>query len=251
VSGGGPINFSRGQSLVPLTSTNNSLIPLLSQTDLFGSLGTEDLAECASVFREAHFERGAMVFARGDPGTHLYLVREGRVRLAITSEDGRELSFRHAAAGDLFGEIAALDGSSRTADATALTPVTAYTLERAAFCKLWSARPGISAAIIAFLCRRLRDTSNQLGAIALYPLEVRLARFLLLAIGSQKPPPGKRLPLELGFSQGELAQLLGASRSKVNTALGTLEAAGAIKRTLDRLFCDLSRLAEIARRDDA
>ena len=235
---------------MPLTSTENTLIPLLSRTDLFSSLGSEDLAECASIFREARFEKGAMIFARGDPGTHLYLVREGRVRLAITSEEGRELSFRHAAPGELFGEIAALDGSPRTADATALTPVAAHALERGAFCKLWSARPGISAAIIAFLCRRLRETTSQLGAIALYPLEVRVARFLLLAIGNRQPAPGKRLPLELGFSQGELAQLLGASRPKVNTALGTLEAAGAIKRTLDRLFCDASRLAEIARRDD-
>lgn len=241
---------SREQRVVRLVSTNNSLISLLSQTALFGSLETEDLAQCASFFREMHFAKGAMLFARGEPGTHLYLVREGRVRLAITSEDGRELSFRHAAPGDLFGEIAALDGSLRTADATALTAATVYSLERSALRELLSTRPGISAGIIAFLCRRLRETSDQLGAIALYPLDVRLARFLLMVIGDQKAAPGKRLPLELGFSQGELAQLLGASRPKVNIALGTLESAGAIKRTQDRLFCDPSRLAEIAGRDD-
>jgi len=231
-------------------STNKDLLALLSQTDLFGRLDGEDLAQCAASFREAHFDKGAMIFARGDPGSHLYVVREGRVRLAITSEEGRELSFRHAAAGDLFGEIAALDGSPRSADATALTRVTVHALERGAFRALWASRPGISAAIINFLCRRLRETSDQLGGIALYPLEVRLARFLLLAIGNQEPAPGKRLPLELGFSQGELAQLLGASRPKVNIALGALESAGAIKRTSDRLFCDPSRLTEIARTDD-
>jgi CRP-like cAMP-binding protein len=163
------------------------------------------------------------------------------------SEEGRELSFRHAGAGDLFGEIAALDGSFRTADATALTDVAAYVLERNAFRELWSARPGIAAGIIGFLCRRLRETSGQLEAIALHPLEVRLARFLLLALGEREAPPGKRVPLELGFSQGELAQLLGASRPKVNTALGVLESADAIKRTLDRIFCDPVKLAQIAR----
>jgi CRP/FNR family cyclic AMP-dependent transcriptional regulator len=228
-------------------SNKDILIPLLSRTDLFGALAPEDLEACAALFREVRFDKGAMLFAHGDPGTHLYVVRAGRVRLAITSEEGRELSFRHAAPGDLFGEIAALDGSPRSADATALTAVAAYALEREAFRDLWSRRPGISAGIVACLCRRLRETSTQLGAIALHPLETRLAQFLLLALGNAPTPPGKRVPLELGFSQAELAQLLGASRPKVNAALGALESAGALKRTMDRLFCDPAKLADIAR----
>ena len=81
---------------------------------------------------------------------------------------------------------------------------------------------------------------------ALYPMHVRLARCFLIAIGSQTPPRGKRLPLELGISQSEPALLLGASRPKINEALGTLEEAGAMGRTLDRFFCDPTRLSEIA-----
>jgi CRP-like cAMP-binding protein len=231
-------------------SKNDVLVPLLARTDLFGGLAADELVACAAAFREARFDKGAMLFARGDAGTHLYVVAEGRVRLAVTSEEGRELSFRHAAEGGLFGEIAALDGSPRSADATALTDVRVFVLERGAFRSLWSAWPGISAGVIAFLCRRLRDTSSQLEAIALHPLEVRLARFLLVALG-REAASAKRVPLELGFSQGELAQLLAASRPKVNLALGVLESAGAINRTLDRLFCDPAKLAAIARRDDA
>jgi CRP/FNR family transcriptional regulator, cyclic AMP receptor protein len=227
------------------------LIPLLERTDLFGGLGPEELAACAAAFHEVRFQKNELVFGRGDPGTSLYVVVEGRVRLAVATDEGRELSFRHAAAGDLFGEIAVLDGSPRTADATALTEVTAHALDRNALRDLCSARPGISAGIIAFLCRRLRDTSSQLEAIALYPLEVRLARFLLFALGNRQAPPGKRVPLDLGFSQAELAQLLGASRPKVNTALGELESIGALVRTLDRLFCDPAKLAQAARQDNA
>jgi CRP/FNR family cyclic AMP-dependent transcriptional regulator len=230
--------------------SKHAVIPLLARTDLFGGLTAEELEACAAAFREVRFTKGETIFGRGDPGTRLYLVVDGRVRLAITTEEGRELSFRHAAAGDLFGEIAALDGSSRTADATALTEVVAYSLERNALRDLWSTRPGVSAGIIAFLCRRLRETSSQLEAIALHPLEVRLARFLLFALGGREAPPGKRIPLDLGFSQSELAQLLGASRPKVNTALAALESAGALVRTLDRLFCDPVKLAQIARQNN-
>jgi CRP-like cAMP-binding protein len=129
--------------------------------------------------------------------------------------------------------------------------VIAYSLERSIFRDLQSARPAIAARVIPFLCRRLRDTSDQLEAIALYPMEVRLARVLLCALNTRRVSPGPRVPLELGFSQTELARLVGASRPKVNAALGVLETSGAIKRTLDRLFCDPVKLAELARRDDA
>ena len=190
------------------------------------------------------------MFGRGDVGTHLYLVAEGQVRLAIATSEGRELSFQVAAVGDLIGEIAVLDGGPRSAEATALTPVTTYALERGAFRELWSDHPGISSAVISFLCWRLRDVSDRLEAIALYPMEARLARFLLVALAGRQAPPGRRVPLELGFTQGELAMLLGASRPKINLALGMLETAGAIGRTSDRLFCDPAKLASIAQLDD-
>jgi CRP-like cAMP-binding protein len=232
-------------------SNNEVIVALLSRTELFGGLAAHDIVACAASFHVVHFDKGVTLFGRGEPGNHLYLVAEGRVKLAIANEDGRELSVRVAGPGELFGEIAALDGSPRSADAIALTPVVAYSLERHALRTLWSTHSEIAAALMGFLCRRLRETTSQLEAIALHPVDVRLARFLLLALGKQQAPPGKRVPLDLGFSQGELAQLLGASRSKVNIALGALESAGAVGRTLDRLFCDPVKLAEIARLDDA
>ncbi|MBR1192754.1 Crp/Fnr family transcriptional regulator [Bradyrhizobium sp. AUGA SZCCT0240] len=226
-------------------SSKDTLVSLLSKTELFKGLALEDLEACIPSFREAKFKKGQALFTRGERATGLYLVAEGRVRLAIATEDGRELSFRHATAGELLGEIAALDGGTRSADATALTAVTTYRLDKEDFRKLWTARPVLSERLISFLCSRLRDTSGQLESIALHPMHVRLARFFLVAIGDRKPVPGKRLPLDLGMSQGELALLLGASRPKINEALGKLEEVGAIGRTLDRIFCDPLKLAEV------
>ena len=150
-------------------------------------------------------------------------------RLAITTGEGWELSFRHAAAGDLFGDNCCTRWKPWDRSRHGLTRVIAYVLERNAFRGLWSTRPGISAGVIAFLCRRLRETNSQLEAIALHPLEVWLARFLLFALGSHEAAPGNRVSLKLGFWRGELARLLGASRPNVNTALGALGSAGAIK----------------------
>jgi len=232
-----------------MTKTD-SIIPLLVRTDLFNGLDVAYLSACAAAFREIEFAKGQMLFARGDIGNRLYLIAEGRVRLAVVTDEGRELSFRHATAGDLVGEIAALDGGSRSADAMALSPVLAYSLEHNALNELCATHAAISTALVVYLCRRVRDTSHQLEAIAFYPIEVRLARFLLVALGDRRAATGKRIPLELGFSQTELAQLLGASRPKVNAALGLLENMDAIKRTIDRVFCDPVKLAQIAQGDD-
>jgi CRP/FNR family transcriptional regulator, cyclic AMP receptor protein len=236
---------------MPGRVADDAVIRLLAGTELFRSLAADDLAVCAGRFREARFAKNEMLFGRGDPGNHLHVVAEGQVRLAIATDEGRELSFQIAVPGDLFGEIAVLDSRPRSAEATAITPVTTYALERSAFRELWSAHPSISNAIITFLCWRLRDASDRLEAIALYPMEVRLARFLLVALGDRRAAPGRRVPLELGFTQSELALLLGASRPKINAALGTLENAGAIGRTSDRLFCDPAKLAQIAQRNDS
>jgi CRP-like cAMP-binding protein len=223
---------------------------LLSRTELFAGLPESQLRLLADSFHEAHFGKGEMLFARGDPGEHLYLIADGRVRLATSTDEGRELSFRHATAGEILGEIAALDGGVRTAEATALSPVAAWSLERRVLRELLTRQPAIAGRLIDFLCRRVRDTSDQLEAIALHPLHVRLARFLLVALGERQAAPGKRVPLEIGFSQGELALLLGATRPKVNEAFGTLEQAGAIGRTLDRVFCDPGKLAAVAHHDN-
>jgi CRP/FNR family transcriptional regulator, cyclic AMP receptor protein len=225
------------------------VLRLLAGTELFNGLAADDLAACAARFRPVRFAKGQMLFCRGDPGTHLYAVAEGQVRLAIATSDGRELSFQIATAGTLIGEIATLDGRPRSAEATALTAVTAYALDRGAFRELWLGNPSICEALISFLCWRVRDASDRLEAIALYPLEVRLARFLLIALGGRQAPRGRRVPLELGFTQNELALLLGASRPKINVALGALENGGAIGRTSDRLFCDPAKLALIAQSD--
>jgi len=227
-----------------------NIAELLAGTELFKTLPADDLATCAASFKRASFAKGELLFARGDPGKSLYLVLEGQIRLAIATSEGRELSFEIAGAGDLFGEIAVLDGWPRSAEATALIQSTTYALERSDLHRLRSTRPAISDAIISFLCRRLRDLSDKLESVALYPMDVRLARFLLTALGNREAPPGRRVPLELHFSQSELAHLLGASRPKMNAALATLEDAGAIGRTSDRLFCDRAKLAQIAKRDD-
>jgi CRP/FNR family cyclic AMP-dependent transcriptional regulator len=221
---------------------------LLGRTDLFGSLSEADLRAVAAEMHEATYESNRLIFGRGDPGEQMYLVVEGRVRLSVLSVEGRVLSFNHASRGDVFGEIATLDGQTRTADATALTRVTTMTLTRASLRRLMELKPLLAHAAVAFLCRRLRTTSEQIEAIALHSVEVRLARFLIAAIAlrGQAEVGTQPVALDLGMSQTELGLLLGASRSKVNEALATLEKLGAVGRAEGRVACNVHALQDIA-----
>jgi CRP/FNR family cyclic AMP-dependent transcriptional regulator len=224
---------------------------LLGRTDLFCSLGEADCGAVAAQMREANYESGQLIFNRGDPGKELHLVVEGRVRLSVLSVEGRVLSFGHAIRGDIFGDIATLDGQSRTADATALTQVTTMTLARASLKRLMETRPELAQAAVASVCRRLRATSDQIEAIVLHLVEARLARFLLTAIALKGKGDAGTQPvaLDLGMSQTELGLLLGASRSKVNEALATLEKLGAIHHTAGHIECNVGALQTVAQGD--
>jgi CRP-like cAMP-binding protein len=221
----------------------SSLAALLGRTHLFGALEHADRLAIMRRMVKAVYEPGQTVFTRGDPGADVYLVVEGRVRLSVFSADGRLLSFKHAGSGDIFGEIGALDGRPRTADAVALTRVLAMTLGREQLDTLIQRSPRVARAAIAGLCQRLRDTSAQVEAIALHPVEVRLARYLLSRL---QPPQAGDATIDLSIPQGELASLIGASRQKVNAALGLLESAGAIARKGRQVVCNAERLAAIA-----
>ncbi len=219
---------------------------LLAKTTLFANLPADAQAKVAQQMRPVSYSNGQQIFSRGDPGTELYLVLSGRVRLSIISLDGRELAFTHAGPGDSFGEIATLDGGARTADATAVSAAKALTLSRAQINTLLETQPQFVKAAIDLLCRRLREGDQQIEVIALHRIEVRLARYLLSAVRQQHgATPPKNPAIALGISQGELALVLGASRPKVNAALMMLEETGAVTRQGDKYVCNLEELATL------
>lgn len=228
-------------------ATNKKHLDLIAGAALFEPLDEDDRNALLAEMRPVSFDSGQVIFSRGDKGRDIYLVTHGRVRLSVLTAEGRELSFAHAEPGAVFGEIAMLDEGPRSADATAVAKTEALSLGRAAFMRLAETRPHLVEAVVRFLCQRVRDADQQLEAIALCPIEVRLARFFLAA-ARQKDPDAVdgSVTIDLGMSQGELALLIGASRPKVNTALSLLESGGAITRKGSTFTCDIEELGVAA-----
>ena len=212
---------------------------------LFGALTTADLAAMRPLLHRRQFKAGAVVFQRGDPADDVYLIVSGQLRISVGSEDGREVAFRIVGAGEMVGELGVLDGSHRSADLTALRDSVLLGLGRPALQNLLATRPTMASGVIRFLCKRLRETSEQLETLALQRVEVRLARLLLRLAHAAAPVQGE-VELTLDMSQAETAALIGASRPKVNLAFAELEARGAIRRAGRKLRCRLAALGELA-----
>jgi CRP/FNR family transcriptional regulator, cyclic AMP receptor protein len=195
---------------------------------------------------------GATIFQRGDEGNHMIALASGRIKLSLLTPVGKELTLRHLEAGSILGEMAILDGSPRSADATASLPCEGYVITKRDFQTLLSKEPDAAMAVIAYLCNRLRETTDQLETIALYDLDSRVARFFLSAL---RQIHGDALPesasLQSGLNQTEIASILGASRPKINRAILALEEAGAINRTGNVILCHSRRLQLLAEPDEA
>lgn len=214
---------------------------------LYADLEQAVLTQIADASQRRQWPAGVTLFQRGDPGDYLVALLSGRIRLAVSSSQGRELVLRHAESGDVFGELSLFDGAPRSADASALIDSEGFVLSKRDFEAIAAREPGLRIAVSHYLCRMLRDTTEQLEGLALYNLEARVARFLLFTL---RQIHGDDMPenpvLRLEISQSDIAAVLGASRPKVNRALQSLRDGGVIEKSGDAMECNVGLLLQIA-----
>jgi CRP/FNR family transcriptional regulator, dissimilatory nitrate respiration regulator len=180
--------------------------------------------------------RGAAVFREGEPALGLYVITEGRVKLARLAPAGREQVLHVEGPGASLGEVPVFDGGGYVATAVALTDARLLFVEREALFALCRRRPDVALGIIAALARRLRRFAALIEDLALRDVTERLAGFLL----AEAPRAGGLF--EIG-TQDEVAARLGTVRELVSRALTRLTAAGLIARTGRRVrLLDRERL---------
>lgn len=217
----------------------------LSAFPIFGQLGDVAQQRLAAATTTRNWQSGSLLFQRGDEEDHLIALVSGRVRLSLASPQGRELVLRHAGPGEVLGELALIDGLARSADAVAIQPTTALILRRDRFLTIAAEHSDVGLAVARYLCGQLRNTNFQMESIALYDLQIRLVRFILLTLqqiyGADIPDTAS---LTLGLNQTDLSAVLGASRPKVNHALQSLISIGGIRRDGDKLICDTGILQD-------
>ncbi len=191
----------------------------LLASPLFQAMKPEEVDQILKLASERHVPRGSTIFQKGDEGSSMMAVLRGRVRVSAVSAEGREVTLNVISPGQIFGEIALLDGKPRSADATASEDTLLLVVERRQFLPFIRQNEGMQLRLIAVLCERLRSTSLALESLALFDLPARMAR-LLLKLGEDygRPnPDGLRIDLKL--SQRDISTLVASSRESVNKQL--------------------------------
>ena len=205
---------------------------LLAKIGLFSDLSTSELVGLAALMRPRAYAKNEVIYLRGDTGTAFYVIASGKVKIALTSPDGKELILRRLKAGGFHGELALVDDDEpRSADAVATEPSVLLVLQRAAFRQFLAEHPGLAGKLLGTVSQYLRRNADLIQDATFLDIPARLARILLELAGEpvarELPPPGAVLPDRM--KQGELASLVGATRESVNKWLGAFEKQGLIR----------------------
>jgi CRP/FNR family transcriptional regulator len=160
----------------------------------------------------------ARLFAAGDPGTALYLVLNGWLKLTLTAQSGRDIVLELAGPGSVFGELAVLCDRPRAADAVALSACRVLAIDGRAVIAALRAHPDALLAVVRLLAERLARTTAQLED-GLLPAEPRLARTLLRLATLDPRVTRAGAVIDLGLSQSDLGELTGLARESINKLL--------------------------------
>ena len=191
-------------------------LAMLRRHSLFGQLPPAVIEHLGAYMKRRRLRRGSVIFAKGEPGTGLMAVLAGAVKISVLSADGREIVLNIMREGDVFGEIALLDGHPRTADATAMTDCELFVIERRDFLPLMREEPEIALKIIEILCSKLRRTTQQAEEVMFLDLPSRLAKALLRLVDGDTAGMQER---KVTITQKDLGNLIGMSRESTNKQL--------------------------------
>ena len=159
--------------------SSSSLRQVLRRSRLFARLGDSEIDAILAHATVARQAEGDHIFAKGDPGNSMMAVLRGRVMISSPSPDGRQVVLTVMREGDVFGEIALLDGNERTADATAMVDCELLVVPRRSLLALLERRPDLCIDLLIVLCERLRRTNEQVEDLAFLDLEARIAKVLV------------------------------------------------------------------------
>jgi CRP/FNR family cyclic AMP-dependent transcriptional regulator len=204
-------------------------IIILQSLSLFEGLDNETLRQLAKNARLCEFQADKVICYQGDPGSTCHIVIRGRVRVFLVGEDGRELSVRILAPGEIFGEMALLEGLPRSANIETLEETQTLELAHDVLLDCLRKSPTLALNLLQDLSARLRSSTVDAEELALLTVDERLTRQLhkLAEWSGVAVPDGLRIMVPM--TQQELASLIGTSRESVNRALVRLRRQGKVR----------------------
>ena len=202
---------------------------LLRSVPLFTELSDLDVASLSRLASRRRCPKDTVVFFENEEGDSVFMIIEGRIKVTILGDDGREIILSMLGPGDFFGEMALLDNEPRSATAIAVEDTELLSLHRTDFQSVMGNNPGISAALIKVLSTRLRRANHQISTLALLDVYGRVARVILdMAREEGRRLKDGRIAFRRATHQ-EIANRIGTTRETVTRMLKDLERQGLIR----------------------
>jgi CRP/FNR family transcriptional regulator, cyclic AMP receptor protein len=192
----------------------------LGELDLFQGLAPEQLAELNGLLRSQTVQAGTHFITAEQPGEVVYVLLEGTVKIYVTRSDGREVILAFLGPGDTVGEMSLVDSAGRSANVVTTEPSRLLWMDRATFQACLRTLTPLANNLVRLLAHRLRFANEQIQALCTLDVTGRVARQILAMAdryGSRQEGGDVRIPLRL--TQSDLAEIVGASRERVNQVI--------------------------------
>jgi CRP-like cAMP-binding protein len=195
-------------------------------TQLFRGLPEDELRRLVAVGRRRRFDRGEIVFHRGDPADSLHLVLKGHFAARVITQRGDSVVVAVHGPGEAFGELALVDSEPRSASVSAVEAGETLAVGRDDFDRLRRQHKQVNEVLVHLLAARVRRASDRLLEALFVPAETRVLRRLLeLSDLYGRAAPGTPIPL----TQDDIAALAGTSRATANRVLRAEQERGTIR----------------------
>jgi CRP/FNR family transcriptional regulator, cyclic AMP receptor protein len=191
----------------------------LKKITLFSKLDPAQLALLASLATLQEVRRRRVIFLTGDPGTSVFFVNAGRVKVSRVTRDGKELTLAYRGPGEIFGEVCLLDGGPREEMAEAMENALVMELPREEFVDLLDTNASIGAGLTRIMCQRRRELESKVEDLVFKDVNAKLSE-LLLDLGRDYGVDDNRgTLLAVKITHQEMANLIGSTRETVSLTL--------------------------------
>ena len=205
-------------------------IELLQSVALFWDLSEEELGYISDKMIARKYEPGKFIFLEDSEGEQCFFVVQGSVKVTRLSKDGREVILAMLNEGEFFGEMALLDGESRSANVIALEQTEVLTLNRDDFLVVLHDYPQIAIQLLKEMAHRLRKSDRQIASLSLSDAEKRIALCIIRFADEQGVIRRGQVNISRVPIQQDIANMAGTSRETVSRAINLLEKEHFIKR---------------------
>ena len=191
----------------------------LKKIGLLSEMTADELNALAAVANLQEVRRRRVIFLPGDPGTSVFFVNGGRVKISRVTRDGKELTLAYRGPGEVFGELCLVDGGPRAEMAEAMENALVTEIPRGEFEKILETHARMGLRLVKTLCERRRELENTVEKLVFHDVNAKLAELLLQLAEDYGVDDSRGTLVAVKITHQEMANLIGSTRETVSLTL--------------------------------